>query len=171
VVLPTTAGEIFSFDFVVLNAMATNATGFQAIISASGPSTLTLNVPKSEAVATVADYWAIGNSADATAIGSNPYTFGDNTANSLSELLHNDDIMARYAFVWDGTEGDYAFVLNLETLNSYVQNEYYIKEPLGFTPRSYPGTYNSFTVTIPEPCTLIIFVFGSSAVLLKRRGT
>ncbi|MFA5238836.1 MAG: PEP-CTERM sorting domain-containing protein [Phycisphaerae bacterium] len=170
VVLPASAGDIFSFDFVISDATSTNAIGFQTTINVSGPGTLTLNVTNSEAVATMAGYWAIGNSADATSIGSNPYTFGDNTANSLSEPLYNDDIIARYAFVWDGTNGDYTFVLNLDTLYSFVQNEGYAKEILGFNPGAYPGTSNSFTISVPEPCTLIIFAFGSGAVLLKRRG-
>jgi hypothetical protein len=160
VVLPITAGEILSFDFVVLDVMAINATSFKATISVSGPGLLTLDKPDSAAVTDEGAYWVHGNSYGVI-IGTpsgDSYSFGDNPLNGVPEPLATDDIMARYVFIWDGTEGDYTFILNLNTL--------------GFTPgSSYPGTYNSFTITIPEPSSLLIFVFGSSAVLLKRRGT
>lgn len=173
VVLPVSAGGIFSFDFVVLDATDINATSFKATMNVSGPSTLTFDKTSSEAVTNEFGYWVYGNSGGVIIKeeAGGKYSFEDDPLSGFPEPLAADDIMARYAFVWDGTEGDYTFVLNLETLNSFVQDEYYIKEPLGFTPGLYPGTYNNFTVNIPEPDTLIIFAFGFSVVLLKRRGT
>lgn len=172
VVLPVTAGETFSFDFVVFNATATNATGFKATISVNGPNSLTLDKPDSTAVTDEGAYWVHGNSYGVIIgiPGGNSYSFGDNPLNGNPELLATDDIMARYAFKWDGTEGDYTFVLNLDTNKSFIQNGDYIKEPLELAPGSYPGNSNSFTVNIPEPSTLIIFALGS-AVLLKKRST
>jgi hypothetical protein len=172
VVLPATAGEIFSFDFVVLNAMATNATGFKATISVSGPGSLTLDKPDSNAVTNEGAYWVHGNSYGVI-IGTpsgNSYSFEDNPSNGNPEPLATDDIMARYAFVWDGTEGDYTFVLNLDTNKSFIQNEDFGKETLTLDRGSYPGNDNSFTINIPEPSTLVIFALGS-AVLLKKRST
>jgi hypothetical protein len=170
-VLPATGGEIFSFDFVV-DANAINATGFGATISVSGPGTLTFDVNNSKLVVNEVSYWVYGNSYGViikTPSG-NSYSFEDNPLGGVPEPLATDDIMARYAFKWGGTVGDYTFVLNLDTQYSYIQNGAYIKEPLGFTPGSYLGNSNSFTVNVPEPSTLIIFVLGS-AVLLKKRIT
>jgi hypothetical protein len=171
VVLPATAGEIFSFDFVV-DANAINATSFGATISVSGPGSLTLDKPASAAVTGEGAYWVYGNSYGViikTPSG-NSYSFEDNPLNGNPEPLATDDIVARYAFKWGGTVGDYTFVLNLDTQYSYIQNGDFIKEPLGFAPGSYPGNSNSFTVNVPEPSTLVIFVLGS-AVLLKKRST
>jgi len=172
VALPASAGGIFSFDFVISDATSTNATAFGATVSVSGPGTLTFNNADSNAVIYNVNYWVHGNSygvIHGTPMV-NSYSFSDNPLYGNPEPLATGDIMTRYAFIWDGTNGDYTFALNLNTLYSFVQNENYIKETLGFAPGSYPGTSNSFTITVPEPCTLIIFAFGSSAVLLKRRG-
>jgi hypothetical protein len=172
VVLPASAGEIFSFDFVVFDAMDTNALAFQATISVSGPGILTLDELNSEAVATISDYWAFGNSAVASAfVQDGNSVFGDYTADGLGEPLYNNDIMARYAFIWDGTEGDYTFTLDLDISKSFVQNGVFETEVLGFTPGSYQGDNNNFTINIPEPCTLIIFALGTTGVLLKKRVT
>jgi hypothetical protein len=172
VVLPTTAGEIFSFDFLVLSAMTTNGTSFKATISVSGPGSLTIDKPNSAAVTSESIYWVYGNSYGVI-IGTpdgNSCSFEDNPLNGIPEPLAADDIMARYAFIWDGTEGDYTFVLNLSTNNSFIQDGAYVKESLGFSPGSYPGTSDRFAVNIPEPSTLFIFVLGGAA-LLKKRST
>lgn len=174
VVLPASAGEIFSFDFVVFDAMDTNALAFQAIIGVSGPGTLTLDEPNSEAVAVVADYWAFGNSAEATAfVQDGNSVFGDHTADALGEPLYSDDIMARYAFIWNGIEGDYTFTLDLDTGKSFVlvSPQPGTVEALQFTPGTYlPGDDHSFTINIPEPSTLVIFALGGTVLLLKKRN-
>ncbi len=172
--LPDFVGDIFSFDFVV-DANAINAMGFGATISVSGPGTLTFDVNNSNMVVNDVSYWAHENSGgvvfkvdDVNRI----FGFSDDTLSGDPEPLVADvNIMARYAFKWGGTVGDYTFVLNLNTAYSYIQDETFEKEPLEFNPGSYQGSSNSFTVNIPEPCTLIIFALGYSAVLLKRRGT
>jgi hypothetical protein len=172
VVLPATAGKIFSFDLVVFDANSTSALAFQATISVSGPGTLTLDANSSIAVKEETKYWAFGNSASATAFGSNPYTFGDNTANGFGELLYRDDIMARYAFEWDGTKGAYTFTLDLDTSKSFVllPPQPGTAEALQFTPGIYlPGSDRSFTINIPEPSTLVILGLGGMALLKKRR--
>jgi hypothetical protein len=167
IVLPDFVGDIFSFDFVILDATDTNITAFQATVNVKGPGSLTFNALNSEAVAATDGYWAFGNSGGTNAfVQDGNYVFGGDTSSGYEPLTSND-IMARYAFIWGGTEGDYTFILNLNTQNSFVQNEYYVKEPLEFTPGSYPGTNNSFTISIPEPGTLVIFVLGGSMVLLK----
>jgi hypothetical protein len=171
VVLPTSAGEIFSFDFVVFDANSTSAFAFQTTISVSGPGLLSFDELNSEAVAKEAMYW-FENSTSATAVdlGGNSYSFGDNT--TPAELLGSNDIMASYAFIWNGTEGDYTFTLNLNTSKSFVQRDNLEIEALQFTPGIYYQGGNSyFIVNIPEPGTLIIFTLGSIAALLKRRGT
>lgn len=166
VVLPASAGEIFSFDFVISDANATSALAFQATISVSGPGTLTLDEPNSEAVAKEAMYW-FENSTSTTAFrDGNFYKFGDNTTSA--EPLASNDIMARYAFVWeDGIEGYYTFTLDLNTDNSFVQNDSLEIEALRFTPDTYQGGDNYFIVNIPEPSTLVIFALGAMRFCLR----
>jgi hypothetical protein len=172
VVLPTSAGGIFSFDLVVLEPNSTSAYAFQATIGVSGPGTLTLDGANSVKVATLASYWAFGNSGDASIfVSDGNCVFGDYTANGLGELLDGNDIMARYAFKWDGSEGNYTFTLDLNDAKSVVQiNSSGAQEVLQFNPGIYQGGNNYFIVNIPEPCTLIIFALGASAVLLKRHS-
>jgi hypothetical protein len=169
-VLPTSAGEIFSFDFVISDDMDTNAVGFQATINVSGPSSLVFNESNSIAVIGDIDYWVFGNSGGViiTTPDVNSYGFADDPLSGLPEPLSTDDIMARYAFIWDGTEGDYTFVLDLDTQNSFIQNENFEVEALEFTPGPYDGNYNSFTIIVPEPGTLVIFALGGTVLLKKR---
>ena len=166
VALPTSAGELFSFDFVVSGAMNTSALAFQVTISI-GQSGLDFNEPISKAMANAAGYWAFGNSDNANAFVENGnFVFGDFTTDA--ELLVNNDIMARYAFKWDGTEGNYTFTLDLNTGNSFVQKEDLGIEVLQFTPGAYSGNSNNFIVNVPEPSTLIIFLLGLLQFCLKK---
>ena len=141
VVLPNSAGDIFSFDFVISNAMGTSAQAFQSTIGVSGPGGLTFDGTSSEAVDSVADYWVFGNSAGAIAIdlGSNSYQFGDGPDDGIAQLLAIDDIMGRYAFTWDGTAGDYTFTFDFDTTKSYILNGLFQTEALQFTSGQYPS--------------------------------
>jgi len=169
--MPASAGELFSFDFVVSNVMDVNAAGFKTTIDVSGPGTLDFNIPASEAVAAVPAYWIYGNSIGAVAKdnGGNNYEFGDGPDDPPAETLNTGDIVARYAFLWDGTEGDYTFTLDLGTSKSYVLLDNFTKEALEFDPGQHQGGSNYFTVCIPEPTTLLLFGLGA-VILRKRRG-
>jgi hypothetical protein len=171
--LPTSPGDLFSFDFIIadIGDLTGDAQGFQAIVSVSGPGVLDGNEPGSIAVSGVNGYWLSGNSsADFIDHGDNSYTFGDNPENAIAQPLDNGDILARYAFTWGGTAGNYTFTLDLDTSNSYVLNEFYSKEPLQFDRGGYPGDDDSFTVTIPEPTTICCLLgLGTLAMLRKRR--
>lgn len=174
VVLPASAGELFSFDLIINSSDPTGVTasGFQCVIGVS-PGGLTLDATNSEAVNDDPGYWIYGNSASvyAESLGGNNYRFSDRPANPLTETLFAGDTMARYAFTWDGNVGDYTFTLDLDTSNSYVLlDDFFSKETLEFNPGSYPGDISSFTVTVPEPTTLMLFAL-SSTILLKKRKT
>ena len=180
VLMPSSTGELFSFDLVISEDLALSAQGFQATIgNINGPGVLTFDVAASESVDTETNYWVYGNSAGATAIdnGDGSYTFGDGPGNGIAEALLIDDIMGRYAFIWDGTEGDYTFTLDLNTDESFIQLDDFVSKealqlPVGDEWYDYPiisADSSSFTVHIPEPTTLMLIAMGGLALLKHRR--
>ena len=68
VTLPTSPGGLFSFDYIISDAMSTSAYAFQSNVSVSGPGTLTFDDVNSVAVNTELDYWLLGDSGGAGAI-------------------------------------------------------------------------------------------------------
>jgi len=170
-VLPVSPGGLFSFDLLVSNPDGVSAQAFQSTINVTGPGVLTLDAATSQAIASVADYWVYGNSDGAGAIEvGGAYQFGDSPEDSIAKALAINDIMARYAFTWDGTAGNYNFALDLSTSNSFVLDDSFATQALAFTPGNHPGGSNSFTVSIvPEPATIILLALGSTALLKKRR--
>ncbi len=180
VLMPGSQDELFSFDLVISEDLALSAQGFQATISnINGPGVLTFDVAASESVDTETSYWVYGNSAGANAIDNSDgsYTFGDGPGNGVAEALLIDDIMARYAFIWDGTEGDYTFTLDLNIDESYIQLDDFVSKealqlPGGDEWYDYPiisADSSSFTVHIPEPATLILMAMGGLVLLKQRR--
>ena len=171
VVMPSLSGDTFSFDLIIDDPVGYLATGYQSRISVSGPGGLSFDSAASRAVATDADYWVAGNSDGAGAIdrGGDIYDFGDSPRSPGIEKLLAGDIMARYVFTWDGSDADYTFTLDLDSvpLVSFIQNAYWSKEPLEFTSGQYPGDDSSFTVHVPEPTTLLLL--GLGAVMVRRR--
>jgi hypothetical protein len=167
VLMPSSPGEPFSFDLVISQDPGITSQGFQAIISSvSGPGGLTFNIPYSVTVAIDTDYWLYGNSAGVTAIdnGDGSYTFGDGPGNGIAQAPMVDDIVARYAFIWDGTEGNYTFTFDLDTAMSYfLLEDLSSKEALQLS-----GGGDSFNVYVPEPATLALLGLGC-LVLLKHR--
>jgi hypothetical protein len=163
--------DSFSFDFVISQLDSVSAFSFHTVIGVTGPGTLSLDPPGSEVVSSDPDYWILGNSTGAGAIdlGSNSYQFGDSSDDGNPETLLAGDIVARYAFDWDGTIGDYTFTLDLDSAKSFVQNQDFVKEGLLFSPGEYQGGSDFFTVSIPEPATLVVFALGGSILLKKRR--
>ena len=178
--MPDLPGEIFSFDFVItdIGNLTREAQAFQAIISVSGPGALTGNEPGSMAVSSVADYWLFGNSSPVfTDHGDNSYTFGDNSDSGIAQPLDDDNILARYAFNWGGTVGDYTFTIDLSTDNSFILLEDSIDTEalqlpnLPWSSGPIVGvTSNSFAVYVPEPTTLILIGLGGLVLLRKRRA-
>lgn len=171
VVMPGSAGEIFSFDYTVSDPMGRSAAAYQSRVSVSGPGTLTFDVTASEASAGHPDYWLAAGAGDAVAkdIGGGVHDFWDSPTDALARPLSAGDIMARYSFTWDGTEGDYTFTLVSDTYYSFILNASYVKEALQFTPGQYPGQGDSFTVTIPEPSTMALLALGGAGLLKRRR--
>lgn len=177
--IPGSPGGLFSFDLVISEEPGIFAQAFKATIgSVSGPGVLTFDVAASEAVAAETTYWVYGNSDGATAkkTDDGTYIFGDNPREPVFEALVIDDIVARYAFTWDGVEGDYTFTLALDTTNSYVLLEdFFSKEALQLPAGnwySYPiisADSSSFTVHIPEPISLVLLGLGGLVLLKQRR--
>ncbi|MHC4654359.1 MAG: PEP-CTERM sorting domain-containing protein [Planctomycetota bacterium] len=182
VLMPGSPDELFSFDLMISEEPSISAQGFQATIdSITGPVgfVLTFDIPSSEAVSgETTAYWVYRNSAGATAIdnGDYSYTFGDWPDNGNAEPLVIDDIMARYAFIWDGTEGNYTFTFDLGTGMSYILLDDLVSKEALQLPTGpwydYPiisADSSSFTVHIPEPTTLVLFGLGSLVLLKQRR--
>ncbi len=177
IVLPGSAGETFSFDLTVHDPCGVTGTSFNFWVNVSGPGTLTFDEAASEAVANNTtgdpDYWIYGNSGGANARdwGSNNYEFGDDPQDTTSlEPLVAGDIMARYAFSWDGTEGDYTFSFDLaNTTNNFIA-DMWIAEALEFIPGDQAGGSDFFTVAIPEPVTMLLFGLGGAVLVRKRRA-
>jgi hypothetical protein len=172
VVLPASAGGLFSFDLVISSTpLDTNASGFQCTIDVS-PTGLTLDADSSEVVSDNPGYWIYGNSIGAFAEirDVNKYRFSDSVDKATAETLLPGDIMARYAFIWDGVVTDYTFTLDLDIKESYILLGIYgPEEALLFNPGIYPGTSNSFTITIPEPATLCLFGLGGLLLARNRK--
>jgi len=173
VVYPTSSGEVFSFDYIISDVYPIGLTvmGFKSTINVS-PGGLTLDVTSSVSVGNDLGYWIYNNNAGINVLdkGSNNYEFADNPDSPNTEQLFLGDIMARYAFTWDGVVDDYTFTLDLDTSNSYVALDYVTKEALLLNPGNYPGDSSSFTVTIPEPATLMLLALGSTILFRKRRA-
>lgn len=168
--MPISPGEPFSFDLVISTDPNPLAQAFQATIdSITGPVgfVLTFDIPSSEAVSGESAYWLYGNSAGAAAIGSGdgPYTFGDGPNNEFAQPLVTDNIVARYAFTWDGPEGDYTFTFDLDTAMSFILLEdLSSKEALQLSEGG-----DSFTVHIPEPTSLVLLGLGGLVLRKQRR--
>lgn len=173
------SGGIFRFDLVINDPCGTtNALSFQSKIYVSGPGTVTLDVSSSEAVQTEADYWIKDeNAGPIVAPNAGGYRFMDTFSSSPSvtppEELFAGDIMARYAFTWD-TDGDYTFTIDLDSALSFVLlDDLTTKVGLEFDPGDNPHIIDSgtdyFTVTIPEPATIVLLCLGGTAVLKNRK--
>ncbi len=173
----TSAGT-FSFDFVVTGQPAADAASVQVTLGSitGGTSALVLNAATSEAVKTDPAYWLAGNLPDpfATKSGS-AYLFSDGASNPPSASIDVGDKIARFAFTWDGTPGDYTFNMNLNSSNSFVDlsdfSRLSMTLPGGawFSGPVTGATTNSFTVSlIPEPVTIALFALGGLVALRKR---
>jgi len=169
VAVPQQSGGLFSFDFVINNPGDFPIKAFQATINISGPGVLTFDRQGSEVVAEVAGYWIRGNSDGAAAIdkGNKKYSFGDNPKDGVAQTLSVAAAVARYSFVWKGTEGDYTFSIDPAVVNTFILDEGLVGHSLRFSPGQYQGDEGSFTIYLPEPSTLAIIGVGS-VVLLKR---
>lgn len=171
----TMSGGIFSFDLIINDpGGVTNADSFKVTINVDGPGTLTLDIPTSELVQNETDYWIYGENDGALAAeaaGVNNYLFSDlfSVTATPPETLVAGDIMARYAFDWDETVGDYTFTVDLSESVSFVGLDDFSKVALGFTPGSFAGGSNSFTVNIPEPATIMLLGMGGMALLKNRK--
>jgi len=183
VALPTSPGELLSFDLIVKKLPSSfDAKGCQTTVEVSGPGILTFNEISSEAVSADSSYWLYQNSAGISTgphpPGSNKYKFGDGPNQGNGTLGASDSIVARYAFSWDGTKGLYRFSFDFGNINdNFVlglppdYESYPLKLPQDNW-YSYPivdADISSFTVAIPEPTALMLFALGSAILLRKRR--
>jgi len=186
VVLPTSPGELFSFDLVVKKFPSSfGAKGCTSTIDVSGPGILTFNVASSKAVSNDPSYWLYQNSGGVNTGppgSSKKHWFADGPNQDEGILGAKDTIVARYTFNWDGTEGLYRFTFDFENLNeNFVfvfvgPPQHYVSYPLKLPHGNWysdpivDADNSSFTVAIPEPNALMLFVLGGS-ILLKKRKT
>lgn len=179
-VLPTSAGELFSFDLVISSDPAgILGQASHSTISVSGLGGLTLDPDVSGLVRDDPDYWLYQNSFDSTPIDhlDGSCTFGDLPLDGYAQTLATNNIVARYTFIWDGTPGwPYTFTLDPDILDSFFMLDDFISYKALQLPD--PGTQwwdypiisadeTSFTI-VPEPTTLMLLGLGSMAVLRKR---
>ncbi len=171
-------GGIFSFDFVVNTPIGQEAQFVQLTIDnvSGGPADLTFDTSASEAVEMNPDYWAFGNSIGATAqsLPGGSYSFDDGANNPPTATI-NDKILARFAFIWDGTVDDYTFTLDLNIDNSYVYLDNFQSSPITlptgqwYTEPIIGATDSIFTIHIPEPATMLFLSLGGIFVLKRRK--
>jgi hypothetical protein len=163
--MPNNPGGIYSFKMAVLDAQGSSASAFQSSLSVAGPGTLTLNVAESVAVAQNSNYWLFGNSDGAEALDkSGQFEFGDNSHDGMSRMLMINDIVGKYAFAWDGTQGWYTFTFNLDLAHSFIVDDQFANQPLSFESGN-----TAFEVFIPEPATCLLMGLGIFAVKRSRR--
>jgi hypothetical protein len=177
--IPSSPGGTFSFDFIVTNPPSQAAYTAQLTINRawSNPPDLTFNTSASQSVLSNTSYWVWNNSQGTPAVdnGDGTYTFGDGPENAIAESINNGDILARFAFTWNGTTGNYEFILDKDTTNSFVRLADFSKAgftlPTGqwFTSPIVGATDSSFTIHIPEPVTVLLFGIGGLFVLRKHK--
>jgi hypothetical protein len=116
-ILPTSPGGFFSFDLVTNGDLQ----GLQATINISGQGGLLFNSTESGLVAYDPEYLYYNNSSGATAFsrGAANCVFGDHL-NLPSMGPSSGNIVARYAFTWDGISGDYTFTFDTNITQSLV---------------------------------------------------
>lgn len=173
------SGGLFTFDLVRSDAPAFSSQGFQATMSVSGPGTMASDYDNAVAVVTEADYWLLGNSAGAEFMdnGDNSYTFGDGPGDGIAQPVAAGDILARFAFTWDGTAGWYTFAFpvddlgNIDAAQSFIMDDFWSELPYQFSPGGYDSDSpdSSFKVYIPEPTAVMLFGLGGAILLRKRK--
>ena len=177
IVIPELPGETFSFDLIIDDPMGVTAASYHSAMFVSDRGGLTFNTTASQAVVTTdADYWVFGNSSGVftSTFRSIRFKFADSPSNPEIETLLAGDVMARYAFTWDGTApGDYTFNFNFDITKSFIETDTGAIEALEFTSGQYRGDDSSFTVHIPEhipePTSILLFVLGG-ALLRKPKA-
>jgi hypothetical protein len=173
-------GGVVSFDLIVSGDAGVSVVAEQITLDTiSGPSALTLNALASEAVKNDAQYWLAGNSPDpfAADAGGGSYTFSDSPGNTASETVLLDDVVARFAFNWDGTIGDYTFTFDLDPSASFLTADDFVSS---YSLQFPTGDWAEFPVVdpiangfvlhlpVPEPATIAFFGLAGLAILRKR---
>ena len=175
--------QIFSFDIVVSDPDGVSAVGFQSTLGVDLPGLIfdddyhdpyDIETSKliSEAVENDPAYWlfSVGDGASyGCPEGSNQFVFSDFDTNLNFHALAAGDILARYSFIWDGTPGDYTFTLNLDKYYTFVFFDIFTPPgAIAFDPGLFPGGSNWFSVSIPEPATILVFALGG--LFLRKRS-
>lgn len=145
---PLNPGSPIWFDVLIANGLGQNSEGVQITLSVQAQGhagSLTFSSAMSQAVAGDSDYWLFGNSAGANAmnLGGNVYQFGDGPNNPASAPLLNGRSVARFAFAWDGTVGDYRVSVDTSTQNTFVLQNFVTEQPGWIA--------NPVTLAVPEP--------------------
>lgn len=177
--IPSSPGEIFRFDFEVTSppTQAAYLSQLTIIRSWTNPPDLSFNTIASQSVSSNTSYWVWNNSQGALAVDNgNRYIFSDRPENNIAESINNGDILARFAFTWNGTPGNYQFFIDTDITDSFVRLADFSNAsftlPTGqwYSDPIISATSNSFTIRIiPEPTSLILIALGGLTILRKRR--
>ena len=164
---PVHPGDPIWFDVLVNDAMGDRAQNIQITLSVVPVATgaITFDAAESEAVENDVSYWVFGDSVGAGALdlGSDTYQFGDSPDSGVAESLINGDIVARFAFTWDGVVDDYLVTVDTGLSNTSILDE-------NFETVAPSWVSNPVMLHVPEPTTVAIIAVGSLAALRRRRG-
>ena len=162
---PPSAGDSVWFDVFVVDPMGESAQNIQLTLSMQpiGAASLIFDATASQAVDSDPSYWVLGNSvgAGALSLGGDKYQFGDSPDNGLAELLGQDDIVARFAFTWNGNAGDYLASVDTGLTNTYIMDE-------SFDLAAPEWVASELTLHVPEPATVMLMALGGCTLVRRR---
>jgi hypothetical protein len=159
-------GSTIWFDVLIDEGLGESAEGVQITLSVQPDGhlgSLGFDQTASEAVEADVGYWVVGNSigANASDEGGNTYAFGDNPDDPPSAVLEDGDIVARFAFTWDGVAGDYVVAIDRTTANTHLLQNFVTVPP--------DWVADPVRLMVPEPGSLTLLAAAGTLLFLRGR--